>query len=228
MKNNYTHVAILIDRSGSMNSIKSDVIGGFNQLIEDQKNVPGDLTVTLVQFDENMGLQFETINDFSPLNEVKLLNESNYTPRGSTPLNDSLARLINETGARLAAKDESERPEKVLIVSITDGHENASKEHTKQSVKTLIEHQEKNYNWKFMYIGANQDSFAEGSSRGIGASYNFAADSKGTKKMSKVFSATLTSYRSAGVSAQECDLSQVLADAAKKADLEEAAEDSKK
>ena len=95
MKNNYTHVAILIDRSGSMNSIKSDVIGGFNQLIEDQKNVPGDLTVTLVQFDENMGLQFETINDFSPLNEVKLLNESNYTPRGSTPLNDSLARLIN-------------------------------------------------------------------------------------------------------------------------------------
>jgi len=228
MKNNYTHVAILIDRSGSMNSIKSDVIGGFNQLIEDQKNVPGDLTVTLVQFDENMGLQFETINDFSPLNEVKLLNESNYTPRGSTPLNDSLARLINETGARLAAKDESERPEKVLIVSITDGRENASKEHTKQSVKTLIEHQEKNYNWKFMYIGANQDSFAEGSSRGIGASYNFAADSKGTKKMSKVFSATLASYRSAGVSAKECDLSQVLAEEAKKADLEEAAEDSKK
>ena len=147
MKNNYTHVAILIDRSGSMNSIKSDVIGGFNQLIEDQRNVPGDLTVTLVQFDENMGLQFETINDFSPLNEVKLLNESNYIPRGSTPLNDSLARLINETGARLAAKDESERPEKVLIVSITDGRENASKEHTKQSVKTLIEHQEKNYSW---------------------------------------------------------------------------------
>lgn len=228
MKNNYTHVAILIDRSGSMNSIKSDVIGGFNQLIEDQKNVPGELTVTLVQFDENMGLQFETINDFSPLNEVKLLNESNYIPRGSTPLNDSLARLINETGARLAAKDESERPEKVLIVSITDGYENASKEHTKQSVKTLIEHQEKNYNWKFMYIGANQDSFAEGSARGIGASYNFAADSKGTKKMSKVFSATLASYRSAGVSAQEYDLSQVLAEQSKKADLEEAAEDSKK
>lgn len=224
MKSNYTHVAILIDKSGSMNRIKSDVIGGFNQLIQDQKNIPGELTVTLVQFDENMGLQYDVINDFSPINEVVELNESNYIPRGSTPLNDAFARLINETGSKLANMEESKRPEKVLIVSITDGEENASKEHTRQSLKDLIEHQEQRYNWKFMYIGANQDSYAEGGSRGISAAYNFSADSKGTKKMSKVFSATLASYRSA-ISTKEYDLSQVLAEESKKADLEEAQED---
>jgi hypothetical protein len=201
MKKNYTHVAILIDRSGSMSSIKNDVIGGFNQLISDQKNVPGELTVSLVQFDDNGGMQYETLNDFSSLENVQLLNESNYVPRGGTPLNDSLAKLINETGTKLANLKESARPEKVLVVCITDGEENASKEYVgpagKKALKEIIERQENQYKWKFMYIGANQDSFAEGASRGMSTSLNYAASSKGAKKMSKVFSASLSSYRSA-------------------------------
>jgi hypothetical protein len=201
MKKNYTHVAILIDRSGSMGTIKDDVIGGFNQLISDQKKEPGELTVSLVQFDDNVGIQYETINDFSSLENVQLLNESNYVPRGGTPLNDSLAKLINETGAKLASMSEDSKPEKVLVVCITDGHENASKEYVgpsgKKALKEIIERQEKTYNWKFMYIGANQDSFAEGTERGMGASLNYSASKKGVNKMSKVFSASLSSYRSA-------------------------------
>jgi len=225
MKKNYTHVAVLIDRSGSMQRIKSDVIGGFNQLIEDQKKVPGDLTVSLIQFDENMGLQYDTLNDFSPINEVILLDDSNYVPRGMTPLNDSLAKLINETGARLASMDESDRPEKVLIVSITDGLENKSREHTKSSIKELISRQEGTYKWQFLYIGANQDAFAEGSDRGIKANYKFDANAAGTKKMSKVMSSTLTSYRSA--TSDSFNLAAALAEESTKADREEARESKK-
>lgn len=219
MKKNYTHVAILIDKSGSMNSIKSDVIGGFNELIQKQKEVPGELTVTLVQFDCNLGLKYDVINNFSSLDNVQLLNESNYIPRGTTPLNDAFAKLINETGEILSRKDESERPEKVLIISITDGKENASVEHSKESLKALIDHQEKQYNWQFMYIGANQDAFEEGGSRGIKANYTFDANSKGTQKMSKVMSATLASYRSA--SSYGSKLEDILKEESLKADLEE-------
>ncbi len=220
MKKNYTHVAVLIDRSGSMQSIKSDVIGGFNQLVEDQKKVPGELTLSLIQFDENMGLQYDTLNDFSPINEAILLDESNYVPRGMTPLNDSLARLINETGAKLASMDESERPEKVLIVSITDGLENKSREHTKSSLKELISRQEGLYKWQFLYIGANQDAFSEGNARGISANYKFDANAAGAKKMNKVMSSTLTSYRSA--TSDSFNLAAALAQESMKADREEA------
>ena len=222
MKQNYTHVAILLDKSGSMREIKNDVIGGFNQLIEDQKAIPGELTITLVQFDQNLGLQYDVINDFSLINDVQLLNESNYVPRGSTPLNDSLAKLVNETGQKLSKMEENNRPERILIVCITDGYENASVEYTKESLKSLIKHQEEKYSWKFMYIGANQDSFAEGNSRGISANYSFKSNSKGTKKMNKVMSQTLSSYRSyVSTDSASYDLAEELAKIAKQVDSED-------
>jgi Mg-chelatase subunit ChlD len=201
MKKGYTHVSILIDRSGSMSRLKKDVIGGFNQLIEDQQKEDGELTISLVQFDDNGGLQFEATNDFSPVKEVVLLTEANYMPRGGTPLNDALARLINETGAKLAAMSEDNRPEKVLFVTITDGEENSSKEQTTASIKQMIEHQESVYNWKFLYIGANQDSFAEAGARGMSGGLNFAASATGTTAMYSAISTTMTNARSVDVQA---------------------------
>lgn len=201
MKKGYTHVSILIDRSGSMSRLKKDVIGGFNQLIADQQKEDGELTVSLVQFDDNGGLQFESVNDFAPIKEVVLLTEANYNPRGGTPLNDALARLINETGAKLAAMSEDVRPEKVLFVTITDGEENSSKEQTTGSVKKLIEHQEAIYNWKFLYIGANQDSFKEAGVRGMSGGLNFAASTVGTTAMYSAISNTMTTARTVDVQA---------------------------
>lgn len=179
MKKNYTHLVFLRDRSGSMASVKSDVIGGFNEFIAEQKKEPGELTVTSVQFDSID--RYEVLNDFSPLDSVQLLNESNYVPRGSTPLNDALGRLINETGNRLAKLHEDQRPEKVMVVVITDGEENSSKEFTTAKIKEMISHQEKQYQWKFIYIGANQDAFAEGGMRGMGTSLNYISSKLGTK-----------------------------------------------
>jgi hypothetical protein len=211
MKKNYTHWAIVIDRSGSMQSLKSATIEGFNQMVEDQKKEPGELTVSLIQFDSNyespthfgargvQNLRYEQTNDFSLLNEVKLLNNENYVPNGGTPLNDAVARLITETGKRLAAMPESDRPEKVIVTIMTDGEENSSREHTTESVRKLIEHQEKKYGWKFIYIGANQDAFKEASTRGMSASLNFAATDKGTKSAYFASSTTLSKMRGISV-----------------------------
>lgn len=195
MKNGYTHWGIIIDRSGSMKAIAPSIIEGFNKLVEDQKSEPGELTVSLVQFDSyydeeasspfshrwgSETLKYNQINDFAPLDKVNLLSHDNFHPRGGTPLNDAVARFIEETGTRLAAMPEAFRPEKVIVTIITDGEENTSKKHTRDSVRRMIEKQEKDYNWKFIYIGANQDSFQEGNSRGISSTLNFTADAKGT------------------------------------------------
>jgi len=179
MKNNYTHLVFLRDRSGSMSIVKNDVIGGFNEFIAEQKKEPGELTVTSVQFDTME--PYQVLNDFSPLHQVELLNENNYVPRGGTPLNDALGKLIVETGNRLAKLKEEDRPEKVIVVVITDGEENASHEYSTAKIKEMISHQETVYKWKFIYIGANQDAFAQASARGMGTSVNYMASSIGTK-----------------------------------------------
>lgn len=216
MKENYTHVSILIDKSGSMKAIKPEVISGFNELIDEQKEESGELTVTLVQFDSNYNdLRYDVSNDFSLLENVTLLTEENYRPKGGTPLNDALTKLINETGAKLASMNEEDRPGKVLVVCITDGAENSSQIYTKQTLKQLISEQESKYNWKFIYMGANQDSFSEGLSRGVNTAYNFEYSGSGAKKMAKVFSKTLSAYRSS-VSTESFNLS----DALKQADME--------
>lgn len=199
MKSGYTHVSILIDRSGSMSRLKSDVIGGFNQLVEDQQKEAGELTLSLVQFDDMNGLQFEVTNDFSPIKEVKLLDEMNYAPRGGTPLNDALVRLIELTGNKLASLSEDQRPEKVMFVVITDGEENSSKEFNTQHVKDKIDHQEQKYGWKFLYLGANQDSFTEAKTRGFSGAMNFDFNTTGSMAMYTATSNVLKKSRSADI-----------------------------
>src|SRR4051794_38923548 len=113
MKANYTHISMLLDRSGSMDSIKDFIIEGFNNFIKEQKKEPGDLSVTLVQFDT----EYEILFDFKGIHEIPILNNSIYVPRGMTALNDSWVRLIDETGVRLASYKEQDRPEKVLLIS---------------------------------------------------------------------------------------------------------------
>jgi hypothetical protein len=193
MKKDYAHVSILLDRSGSMSSIKNDVIGGFNNFIEDQKKVPGEMSVTLMSFSSHKDTT--TIYDMVKLNTINPLTTENYHTTGSTALNDSFAQLIEETGKRLANISDADRPEKVLFVCITDGEENDSKEHSTEALKKIIDHQRDKYNWEFIYIGANQDSFAEAQKRGILRSANFKADSAGTTRAYASLSADTVKYR---------------------------------
>src|SRR5688572_5989204 len=105
-----------------MASIADDTIGGFNRFVTEQKAVPGDCTLTLVQFDSQD--PYEVVHRAVNVADVPELTKQTFQPRASTPLLDCLGRAIVDTGQRLAAMPEAERPGKVFVVIITDGHEN--------------------------------------------------------------------------------------------------------
>lgn len=163
MKQGYTDLTVVLDRSGSMSSIKADMEGGFESFIGTQKGVPGTCLVSMVQFD---GEATEVRYVARPVANVGSLD---LRPRGNTPLLDATAFAITLTGERLAALDAAERPENVLMLIITDGQENASRTTTAEALKTMIEHQRGVYKWDFIYLGANVDAFAEAARMGIPA-----------------------------------------------------------
>lgn len=159
-----THIAVLLDRSGSMNSVKDETISGYNAFIKEQQEAGDNATLTLVQFD-SVGI--DTMQEFTPIKAVPDLNGDTFQPRGMTPLLDAMGKTICGTGKALEAIPEGNRPDKIVFVVITDGQENASHEFSKLRIKEMIEHQAGKYNWQFIYLGANQDAFAEAKSIGI-------------------------------------------------------------
>jgi uncharacterized protein YegL len=153
-------IAVLLDRSGSMESIKSDTEGGFNAFIDGQRNEPLDIRVTLAQFDT----EYEVVYANRPVREVPPLA---LQPRGMTALYDALGKLITDVGAELAARPEEERPSRVTVVVLTDGHENSSQEWTHDAVSAAIRRQEHDYSWDFVFLGANMDAVAIGQQLGF-------------------------------------------------------------
>src|SRR6266404_457567 len=157
----YTDITILLDRSGSMQDAKSDHEGGLNSFVEDQKNLDGDVRFTLIQFDDQDPC--EIIYDGVPISEV---SKFSLLPRGWTPLLDAVGRSVTHTQERLTKY--SLKPDLMIFMIITDGQENASKEFTKERVKSLVGEKEREH-WKFLFLGANIDSFATGGDIGMGA-----------------------------------------------------------
>lgn len=159
-KPNYTHLSLIVDRSGSMSSLALEASGGINNLIKEQAALPGKITVTLSQFDD----KYTTV--FGPIDAA---DAPSYTlkPRGMTALLDAVGRSINETGAWLRGMRESERPSKVLFIIVTDGGENSSNEFTRAQVKEMVTEQENEWNWEFMYLGADLSAFADAQDMGI-------------------------------------------------------------
>lgn len=192
---NATDIIIVLDKSGSMLSIKDDVIGGFNSFLEEQKKLPGECNLTMVLFDS----QYE-IRSSRPISDIKPLTNETYVPGGWTALLDAVGKAVYETGCRLSALDESQRPDKVMVVVITDGHENDSIEYKLEAIREMVEHQQTKYSWKFMFLGANIDSFAEANNLGIiqDCAYNFRQTSDGTRSMYSGLSAACSSYRDCG------------------------------
>ena len=162
MRNDLTDITMIVDRSGSMGAIRTDAEGGINSFIEQQKLEPGEALLTLVQFNT----QYEFIHSGTP---IKLVPPYKLEPDGSTALLDAVGRAVNETGARLAVMEESQRPGLVVVVIVTDGQENASREFNRAQIRQMIEHQQSVYRWQFTFLAANQDAFSEGASLGISA-----------------------------------------------------------
>ncbi len=167
-----TLIAVLLDRSGSMESIKADTEGGFNAFIAEQGAQPGEATVTLAQFDT----EYEVVFANRPIAEVPPLH---LQPRGGTALFDGVGRLITDVGAELAALPEAERPGHVIVVVMTDGHENSSVEWTHEAVSAAIKRQEADYSWFFVFLGANMDAVAVGARMGFAADRSMTYDASG-------------------------------------------------
>ena len=193
MKPNYIDLTFITDRSGSMITIKSDAEGGFNAFIADQKKLTDkNILVNHYLFDD----RYEVLYENKPINEVQ---QFELFPGGCTALYDAIGKTLNARGAYFASLDESERPEKVAVIIITDGYENNSKEFTQEQIRKMITHQREVYNWEFIFLAANQDAITTGTNLGISSdsSMSFDNNAAGVKNVYTSLSRNFSSYASA-------------------------------
>ena len=196
MDENLTEIVCVLDKSGSMEMVREDSIGSFNQFINDQKEVPGKAKFNLTLFDTT----YQYLYTGEDIQNVKELNKSTYAPGGMTALMDAVGKTIDEIGKRLVNTLDSERPGKVIFVILTDGQENSSREYTFDIIKDKIEHQKDKYKWEFLFLGAGEDTIKQASQIGIGMdkTMSFAQSAKGYDLASKSYSSAVTNYRNMG------------------------------
>ena len=193
MKHDYTHIIIVLDASGSMSSIQDDIKGSFNEFLKKQREEPGKTVFDLFQFNDEVIRPVKS-TDLATFHDDLM---SKYDCSGCTALNDAVCTAIDTVGREFADMEESERPEHVLCVIITDGLENASREHTSKDVKERIEHQRTMYNWQFEFLAADQDAFASGESLGIDhdSCMNFTHDFAGVEMLCSRMSNCMSAIR---------------------------------
>ena len=177
MKKDYSHIHVILDRSGSMQSIREDVVGGFNTYVEQQKQGPGATTLSLIQFDSQD--PYEVVHDFKSLAETPQLTAKTYVPRANTPLLDALGRGIADLEGRLGKLPDDERPEHLFFVIITDGMENASREYKRAQVEKMIKEKTEKDGWDFIYLSADFTAVQEARDMGIAQDKSLFFDKSG-------------------------------------------------
>jgi uncharacterized protein YegL len=200
MKTNLVRVVVLLDRSGSMEKLVEATVSGVNEFVKSLKSESGDVNLKVVRFDS---IGYETVWD-EPLEKVPVMTEEMFVPRGGTPLLDSMARTITELGQELSKIAEDQRPGKVIVMTMTDGLENASDEFNlytggQERLAAMIKEQTEKYNWTFLYMGANQDAIAVGAAMGIpkAASVTYAANPRAARATYQNMGRAVNSVRSA-------------------------------
>lgn len=184
---NKVEIAIILDRSGSMQGIRDDMEQGFRAFLEEQRKLPGELVVSLYQFDDKFDVMYEEI----PVQDVKGLN---LHPRGFTALYDAVGKATGLMGERLAAKAEADRPGGVIVMVITDGQENASKEYNKEKVQAIVKHQSEVYKWQFMYLGSDLSTAQDAAAINM-RSAGYLASPKGVRGLTARMSGGVAQYR---------------------------------
>lgn len=195
MKKGLTHIIFVVDRSGSMSTIATDMIGGYNSFIKQQKEIPNECVVSFYQFDD----VYETVFERVKLADVAELDSKTYVPRNMTALYDAMGKTINNYGAYLSSIPDEERPERILFVTITDGLNNASHEFSLEQVGNMVKHQTEVYKWDFVFIGSNIDAWKAGGSLNVKSSstLQFANSAGSVKAVFSSLASNTMMYRSA-------------------------------
>ena len=174
------HNLIVLDESGSMDSIKSLIISGFNELVQSVKGIEGQFPeqehlISMVSFND---LNNNILHFVDPINKLDAINDSTYNPASMTPLYDAMGFSISKLKQYLEGKTNYS----VLVTILTDGEENASKEYTGSAIKNLVE-ELKQQNWTFTYIGADHDVEGMASKMNIHNTMSFDKNDQDIKRM---------------------------------------------
>ena len=188
-----TELVFILDRSGSMNGLERDTIGGFNAMIEKQKGGTGTALVSTVLFSNTS----KVLHDRVAVERVEPLTEKEYTVGGSTALLDAIGGAIHHIGNVHKYARPEDVPEHTVFMITTDGMENASREYSSRRVKEMIRRREKKYGWEFIFVAANIDAVETAERIGIrrDRAANYTADKAGTRRLYSVLGETLCSYR---------------------------------
>jgi hypothetical protein len=185
-----TDITVVLDRSGSMNNMRDEVIGSYNQFLTDQKQVKGKARITLVQFDDKYQVDYEAID----ILDAPPLSYETYQPRGMTSLYDAIGKTICSTNQRLHKK----KPRKVIFLVQTDGQENNSTEYQLETVKSLINDHKSKHKWEFVFMGSDPTTNVTAKSMGIPTSNTnkHTPTKAGYVNAFATFSANTAQYRS--------------------------------
>lgn len=195
MNKNLTEIVFIIDESGSMGGLESDTIGGFNSMLNKQKEEQGEAFVTTVFFANNSKI----VHDRLDIRETPSLTNKDYCPGGCTALLDAMGETIEHIEKIHKYTKEADRPGQTIFIITTDGMENASRNYSSKKLKKIVE-EKKEKGWSFIFLGANIDAIETAESFGIekDMAVDFHNDSVGIQANYCCMSEAITSTRKHG------------------------------
>ena len=200
MKKGLTEIVFILDRSGSMAGLEPDTIGGYNSMIEKQKNEKGEALISTILFDN----ETEVLHDRVPIGKIEPITEKEYFVRGSTALLDAVGGAIHHIANIHKYAREEDVPEKTLFIITTDGMENSSREYSYDKVKKMVEKRKEKDHWEFIFMGANIDAVSVANKFGVDRSraVTYECDGAGTALNYKVMSKMVSCARACGSAAE--------------------------
>ncbi|HKM43435.1 MAG TPA: vWA domain-containing protein, partial [Limnochordia bacterium] len=163
MKQGLMELVFILDKSGSMTGLESDTIGGYNSMLEKQRQIQGECVVTTVLFDHG----YELLHDRIDIRAIASITAEQYQVGGSTALLDAMGMAINKIAKAQQNTSSGYRAEQVMFVIITDGEENSSREYSLPKINNLVEHYREQDSWEFVFLGANIDAIEAARHYGI-------------------------------------------------------------
>ena len=193
MKKNLTEMVFILDKSGSMAGLEADTIGGFNSMIERQKQAGGEALVSTVLFSN----QSTVIHDRVDLRRIEPMTDRQYFVGGGTALIDAIGGAIHHIANVHKYAREEDRPEHTVFVITTDGMENASRRYSSDEVKAMVKKEKEKYGWEFLFLGANIDAVETAAHFGItrDRAVTFHNDSRGQAVNYRAVSAAVSQIR---------------------------------